>query len=89
MTAITATVVGVILTLAVWFGMHVVFAEVRTITSLGLQLDVPVFSKINVAAAALVLAALVAVFRLKFGPVTVPAGCALARIMLAAPGGVL
>ncbi|NYS26768.1 chromate efflux transporter [Rhodobacteraceae bacterium 2376] len=86
LTAITAAVVGVILNLAVWFGMHVVFVEVRTITSLGLDLEVPVWSTINVAAAALVLAALVAVFRFKLGPVTVLAGCALAGIALAAPG---
>ncbi len=86
LTAITAAVVGVILNLAVWFGMHVVFVEVRTITSLGLDLDVPVWSTINLAAAALVLAALVAVFRFKLGPVTVLAGCALAGIALAVPG---
>ncbi len=86
LTAITAAVVGVILNLAVWFGMHVVFDEVGTVTSLGLDLDVPVWPTINVAAAALVLAALVAVFRFRLCPVTVLAGCALAGIALAAPG---
>lgn len=86
LTAITAAVVGVILNLAVWFGMHVVFDDVRIITSLGLNLDVPVWSTINLAAAALVLAALVAVFRFKLGPVTVLTGCSLAGILLAASG---
>lgn len=40
LTAITAAVVGVILNLAVWFGLHVVFEEVQTITPFGLDLDV-------------------------------------------------
>ncbi|MDX5412288.1 MAG: chromate efflux transporter [Rhodobacterales bacterium] len=86
LTAITAAVVGVILNLAVWFGLHVVFDEVRTIASFWLDFDVPVWSSINLAAAALVLAALVAVFRFKLGPVMVLAGCALAGMALAAFG---
>lgn len=86
MTAITAAVVGVILNLAVWFGLHVVFDEVRTVTAYGLDLDVPVWSTVNLAAAALVLAALVAVFRFRLGAVTVLAGCALAGVALASLG---
>ena len=86
LTAITAAVVGVILNLATWFGLHVVFDEVRTITSWGLDLDVPVWSTLNLAAAALVLAALVAVFRFGFGAVTVLACCALAGMAMAVTG---
>ncbi|MFN4125703.1 chromate efflux transporter [Pannonibacter indicus] len=86
LTAITAAVVGVILNLAVWFGLHVVFDEVRTVTAYGLDLDVPVWSTVNLAAAALVLAALVAVFRFRLGAVTVLAGCALAGVALASMG---
>ncbi|MDX5362180.1 MAG: chromate efflux transporter [Alphaproteobacteria bacterium] len=86
LTAITAAVVGVILNLAVWFGLHVVFDEVRTVTAYGLDLDVPVWSTVNLAAAALVLAALVAVFRFRLGAVTVLAGCALAGVALASVG---
>ena len=86
LTAVTAAVVGVILNLAVWFGLHVVFDEVRTITSFGLHLDVPVWSSINLAAVALVLAAIVAAFGFKLGPVTVLTGCALAGMALAAFG---
>ncbi|MBO9454635.1 chromate efflux transporter [Paracoccus sp. R12_1] len=81
LTAITAAVVGVIMNLAAWFGLHVVFDEVQTITSFGLDLDVPVWSTMNLSAAALVLAALVAVFRFKLGPVTVLAGCAAAGLV--------
>jgi chromate transporter len=86
LTAITAAVVGVILNLAVWFGLHVVFAELRNISAIGLDLDVPVWSTVNPAAAVLVAAALLAVFRFKFGPVSVLAGCALAGMVLAALG---
>ncbi|RCS23058.1 chromate transporter [Phyllobacterium salinisoli] len=82
LTAITAAVVGVILNLAVWFGLHVVFDEVRTVTSFGLDLNMPVWSTLNLPAAALVLAALVAVFRFKLGPVTVLVGCAAAGVVL-------
>ncbi|ATX65020.1 chromate efflux transporter [Roseinatronobacter bogoriensis] len=86
LTAITAAVVGVILNLAVWFGLHVVFDEVRTIVAFGLNLDMPAWSSINPAAAGLVLAAIVAVFRFKLGPVVVLTGCALAGVALAAFG---
>lgn len=86
LTAITAAVVGVILNLAVWFGLHVVFEDVQTVTSFGLDIDVPVWSSVKLAAAALVLAALVAVFRFRLGAVTVLAGCALAGMALALMG---
>lgn len=86
LTAITAAVVGVILNLAVWFGLHVVFDEVRTVTSFGLDLDLPVWSTLNLAAIALVLAALIAVFRFRLGPVTVLAGCAAAGLALGLAG---
>lgn len=82
LTAITAAVVGVVLNLAVWFGLHVVFDEVRTVTSFSLDLDMPIWSTLNLAAAALVLAALIAVFRFHFEPVTVLAGCAATGIAI-------
>ena len=88
LTAITAAVVGVILNLAVWFGMHVVFEEVATVRAFGLVLDVPVWATLDVAAVALVLAAVVGVFFWKLGPVTVLAGCALAGTALFAAGGI-
>jgi chromate transporter len=86
LTAITAAVVGVILNLAVWFGLHVIFDDLRTITAFGLDLDVPVWSTIDIAAAVLVAAALVAVFRFRVGPVKVLAGCALVSMVMAAVG---
>jgi chromate transporter len=86
LTAVTAAVVGVILNLAAWFGLHVVFDEVRTVTTLGLDLTLPVWATLNLAAATLVLAALVAVFQFKVGPVTALTGAAFAGIAFWATG---
>ncbi|HKH33867.1 MAG TPA: chromate efflux transporter, partial [Beijerinckiaceae bacterium] len=62
--AITAAVVGVILNLAVWFGLHVLFREVGPVPWLGgLTLDVPVWPSVNLASLVLTLAAVIAMFR--------------------------
>lgn len=86
LTAITAAVVGVILNLAVWFGMHVIFDEVSIVTGMGLDIEVPVPTSIDIGALGLVLAAGLAVFRFGFGTVTVLAGCALAGVAWRAMG---
>ncbi|MCZ0960696.1 chromate efflux transporter [Paracoccus sp. EF6] len=86
LTAITAAVVGVILNLAVWFGLHVLFGQLRPLTAWGLDLDLPVWRTLDVAAAILVVAAAVAVFRFRLGAVTVLAGCALAGLALRLTG---
>jgi chromate transporter len=80
--AITAAVVGVILNLAIWFGLHVLFHQVRVVRSVGVTLEVPTFSTLDPAALALVLAAAVAVFRFKVGVVPVLLGCAVAGMAL-------
>jgi chromate transporter len=61
--AVTAAVVGVILNLSLWFGIHVVFGE--TVDVGGMVLPVP--GSVDWAAAALTVAALVAAFRLRLG----------------------
>ena len=45
--AITAAVVGVILNLAVWFALHVLFGEVRVAAAFGMTIDVPVLATIR------------------------------------------
>ena len=67
LSAITAAVVGVVLNLAVWFGLHVVFAEVSEVRTFGMTLHVPVWETVDVAALALAVAALVAMLRFKVG----------------------
>jgi chromate transporter len=86
LSAITAAVVGVILNLAVWFGLHVVFSEVVEFSAFGLHIDVPVLASIDWLSALLILAAMVAIFRFKLGPVIVLAGCAAAGIVFSLAG---
>jgi chromate transporter len=80
--AITAAVVGVILNLAVWFGLHVLFAEVNELRAFGLSVDVPVPSTLVVPSLVLTLGAAIAVFRFKVGMIKVLAACSAAGIML-------
>lgn len=82
LTAITAAVVGVILNLAVWFGLHVIFDEVRVANIIGLALDIPVWSSLNVAATALIVLNIVAVFRFGIGAIWVLFGSATAGLVL-------
>ncbi|OCP35283.1 chromate efflux transporter [Ensifer sp. LC163] len=63
MSAITAAVVGVILNLAVWFGLHTLFAQVVPWSIGGLTLDVPVLSSLVLPSLLLTLAAALAIFR--------------------------
>ncbi len=67
LSAITAAVVGVVLNLAAWFGLHVVFSKVDTFWMLGMKLQVPVWETVDIAALALAAAALVAMLLFKVG----------------------
>ncbi|WP_207101672.1 chromate efflux transporter [Paracoccus shandongensis] len=86
LSAITAAAVGVIGNLAVWFGLHVLFGQVQVLQAWGLSLDWPVWRTLDPAALALVVAAMVAVFRFRLGPVAVLAGCAGAGLALRLAG---
>ncbi|MDS7594387.1 chromate efflux transporter [Agrobacterium tumefaciens] len=80
LSAITAAVVGIILNLALWFALHVLFSEVRKVDGFGMSADVPVLSSVNLPALVLTLAAVIAVFRFKMGMLKVLAACALAGL---------
>lgn len=80
LSAVTAAVVGVIANLAVWFAVHALFAQTMAWQGLGISLDVPVWSTINVPALVLAVAAVVAVFRFNIGTLWVLGACALAGI---------
>jgi chromate transporter len=82
--AITAAVVGVIMNLALWFALHVVFREVQT---MGLGMNVPVLSSIDWRAALLSCATMIAILRLKIGMLPTLAGSALAGVLLLAVSG--
>jgi chromate transporter len=86
---ITAAVVGVVLNLAVWFGLHVLFGEVREVEGFGISLDVPVLSTVDPPALVLTLAAIVAVFHLKIGMIPVLAACSAAGVVYFLAVGVM
>lgn len=65
MSAITAAVVGVILNLAVWFGLHVLFSKTHQIAVGPVIADMPVLSSLSIPALVLTLLSVVAIFRLK------------------------
>ncbi len=67
LSAITAAVVGVMLNLAVWFALHVVFGEVNETHLFALRFFVPVWSSLKLAAFALAAGSLVAMLRFKVG----------------------
>ncbi|MER8823949.1 chromate efflux transporter [Mesorhizobium sp. M0991] len=81
LSAITAAVVGVILNLAVWFALHVLFRELHDVSWLGMTLDVPVFGSINLPSLVLTLGALLAVFRFKIGMIPVLAACSILGVL--------
>lgn len=84
MAAITAAVVGVILNLAVWFALNVIFAELRPVA--WLAVEVPVWASFDPVAAGLIAAALVAAFRFRLGPAPLLVACAAAGLGLRAAG---
>jgi chromate transporter len=76
LTGITAAVVGVILNLAVWFAVHVVFAEVAEARFGPLRLPLPDWTTVDPFVFALAAAALYAMLRLRAGMVMTLAACA-------------
>ncbi|GGK52205.1 chromate efflux transporter [Salinarimonas ramus] len=82
LSAITAAVVGVILNLALWFSIHVLFRETLPVTAYWLDVDAPVLASLDPWAALLSAGALLAVFVAKAGMLAVLAGAALAGIAL-------
>jgi chromate transporter len=76
--AITAAIVGVILNLAVWFGLHVLFSRIETVHGpMGMRLLVPEWRSLDPAALAIAAGAFAAIFvlRLRMIP-TLAAGAA-------------
>ncbi len=77
LSAITAAVVGVILNLSIWFGVHTLFREVIHVQRFGLSFDAPVPSSVNAWALVLAVGAAVAIFRFKAGMLpTLAVSCA-------------
>ncbi len=79
--AITAAVVGVILNLAVWFALHVLFATLVPVRWMGASVDLPMLQSVEVPTLVLAIAAAVAIFRFKIGMLPVLIASALAGII--------
>jgi len=86
LTAITAAVVGVVLNLAIWFSIHVLFREVGELKVGWLEFAVPTLGSVNIVGLVLSVLALLAVFRFKVGTVVLLLGAAITGIALGAMG---
>jgi chromate transporter len=77
LSAITASVVGVILNLAIWFAIHTIFRETVAADAGPLRFDMPVAASVDLWALLLSIGAVIAMFRLKTGMLaTLAASCA-------------
>jgi chromate transporter len=86
LSAITAAVVGVILNLAIWFGIHTLFAAVHPADAGPVRFDAPVLDSIRWWPAVLAAAAALAIFRFKAGMIPVLLASSLAGLALYAVG---
>jgi chromate transporter len=80
LSAITAAVVGVILNLAVWSGLHTLFGQVVETSRYGLHVSLPVLSTVNLPILFLSLAAIVAQLKFKLGLFRTLALCSVASL---------
>ena len=71
LSAITAAVVGVILNLAVWFGLHTLFGTVVETSLLGMKIPVPLLSTVDPYAVLIAVVAFVGMWRFRWGIVPV------------------
>jgi chromate transporter len=82
LSAITAAVVGVVLNLAIWFGVHTVFRETIPVRVFALSFDAPNLLSVDTWALVLSVAAAVAIFRVKVGMIpTLVASCAAGIVL--------
>jgi chromate transporter len=87
LSTITAAIVGVVLNLAVWFAIHVVFEKIDQLQLGILRLYVPVWDTVNLVALALSAAALIAMLRFKVGMIPTMAVAAVLGAVAFYAGG--
>lgn len=71
---ITATVVGVIMNLAVWFSLHTVFSNINAMNKFGMRLLIPELKPLDLISLLIAICAFVAIFRYKLSMLTTLAG---------------
>ena len=91
LSGITAAVVGVVLSLAIWFGLQVLFTAMADATALGplatmVAMRLPVLSSFDPAAAAISMLSLLAMVVFRVGVITVIAASAAAGLVSSAAG---
>lgn len=79
---VTAAVVGVIANLALWFGLHVLFARTAVLRAGPAALEIPVPASVDLAALALSAAAALLIFRLRWGVLRVLGAAAAAGLVV-------
>ena len=85
---ITAAVVGVIASLAVYFALQTLFGETRLVTSGGLHVEVPELASIQWAALAITTLGLALVFWRRWSVLRTLGACALAGIVVGLAGAI-
>jgi chromate transporter len=80
LTGISASIVGVILNLALWFALHTLFRETQAAAWGPVAFDLPVAGSVNLPALALTAAAALAIFRFRVGALWTLAGCGVAGL---------
>ena len=75
LSAVTASIVGVVANLAVWFGLHVLFSQTVPVHAGVLSFDAPVLRSLDPWALSLAVIAGIALFRLKLGVIPTLAIC--------------
>ena len=87
LTGITAAVVGVIANLAVFFAVHTLFAEARTVTAGALHLVVPDYRSLQLPALGLTVLACLLLFGLRWSVLRTLGVCALAGMAVSLLAG--
>lgn len=87
LSAITAAIVGVILNLAVWFGLRVAFRSVGETWILGMRLLTPDLASASYASMVIAAGAFVALLRFGWGMLPTLAACTAAGVAVFLVGG--
>jgi chromate transporter len=82
LTGVMAAVVGVVLNLAVWFGIHTLFGRVNPLEWGPLAVPLPAAATIEIPAVLLAGGAFLAVFRYRIGMIPVLVGAAVAGVVV-------
>jgi chromate transporter len=81
LSTVTAAIVGVVLNLAVWFGIHTLFDDVRAVNAFGGPTPVPVWSSLDRFAVGVALVSFVGLWRFRWNVIPVVLASAAAGLV--------